>query len=530
MVSSHQNQKTRRAVAYTRISSERQINGESPETQIATIQAYSDREGIKIEKVFHDEAKTGKNTDRAEVQNMLSYLKQRRGEIDYVIVYSMSRASRDIISYVTGFLAPLKALGVSVRSATEPVDDSAYGQFMEGFNVLVAQLDNQHKRDFTVDNMTALAHQGYWQAPPVLGYSLHKVQNENGKMRPTLKPDAKAPLVKQVLERFSEGGITKAELTRYAKVIGLRSRYGKVLSETGIHKLIAKPVYAGYIQNSFTEGQLVPGKHTAIISKETYDRNQRLLYGTRKRLGEVRQKLHPDYPLKGTVMCPNCGKPMYASAPRSGSGSKSPRYDCFRQGCKGHVRSIKAVSMHDSFEELLERIQPAEPVLELFREVVIERMTHDLGSLNSKKAAVNRKLETLSDNRLEVLKKYSNDKFTDEEKNDLIGSIDEDREELTKELSKIEAQQNIQEKDVDLAVAVMRDTKLQWQISSPFAKQKFQSALFPEGLVYDADNKRFGTTKISALYRVLPSKKDSEESPKSILVAGRGFEPLTSWL
>ena len=87
--------------------------------------------------------------------------------------------------------------------------------------------------------------------------------------------------------------------------------------------------------------------------------------------------------------------------------------------------------MHDSFEELLERIQPAEPVLELFREVVIERMTHDLGSLNSKKAAVNRKLETLSDNRLEVLKKYSNDKFTDEEKNDLIGSIDEDREELT---------------------------------------------------------------------------------------------------
>ena len=43
--------------------------------------------------------------------------------------------------------------------------------------------------------------------------------------------------------------------------------------------------------------------------------------------------------------------------------------------------------------------------------------------------------------------------------------------------------------------------------------------------------KQAGENSVSDdFYRVLPNKKDSEESPKSILVAGRGFEPLTSWL
>ena len=72
-----------------------------------------------------------------------------------------------------------------------------------------------------------------------------------------------APLVKQVLERFSEGDITKAELTRYAASIGLRSRYGKKLSEDRIHAMIKHAIYAGYVANKQTGWELVDGKHEA---------------------------------------------------------------------------------------------------------------------------------------------------------------------------------------------------------------------------------------------------------------------------
>lgn len=50
----------KKGLAYIRISSQRQINGESPETQAATIQKYADNEGIEIIDWFYDEAKTGK--------------------------------------------------------------------------------------------------------------------------------------------------------------------------------------------------------------------------------------------------------------------------------------------------------------------------------------------------------------------------------------------------------------------------------------------------------------------------------------
>ena len=54
--------------------------------------------------------------------------------------------------------------------------------------------------------------------------------------------------------------------------------------------MIKHAIYAGYVANRQTGWELVDGKHEAIISHDTYDINQRLLYGKRKRAGEVRQK------------------------------------------------------------------------------------------------------------------------------------------------------------------------------------------------------------------------------------------------
>ena len=99
---------TKRALAYVRISSQRQTNGESPETQQQAIHTYADHNDIEIAKTFYDEAKSGKNTDRPALKELIQYASNHRGDIDYVIVYKMNRASRGITSYVTGFLLPLK--------------------------------------------------------------------------------------------------------------------------------------------------------------------------------------------------------------------------------------------------------------------------------------------------------------------------------------------------------------------------------------------------------------------------------------
>ena len=364
----------------------------------------------------------------------------------------------------------------------------------------------------------------------MVGYDTYKIPNELGKMRPTLKPNNMAPIVRQVLERFSQGDITKAELTRYAASIGLRSRYGKKLNEDRIHAMIKHPIYAGFVANKQTGWELVEGRHKSIISRDIFEMNQTLLYGKRKRAGEVRQMFNPDYPLKGLVLCPSCMKPLYASAPKTGAGGKSPRYHCSRPQCKGKYKSIKAAVMHEDFEDMLRNIKPDDRLLTLYKEVLIAEATNQLGNINTKITKARRQLDTIAENRLNAIKKFNSDQLTIEEKTELVNAYDEEKEIVTNELHQLERQQTIREADIDIALDVMRDVDKQWLLASPSSRVRFQSILFPRGLVYDYEQHRFGTSEISTFYRVLPTKKDSEEPSKSFLVAGARFELATSWL
>ncbi len=522
---------SRRAAAYVRISSQKQVNGESPTTQREAIQRYADSNDIEITGWFEDIAKSGKNADRDGLQDLMGYCLKNKGKVDHWIVYNMKRASRDIDTYSSEVRLVLKALGVTIRSATEPaVNETKEGRFMENLLVLLGQLDNEGKAEVTKDNMRALALQGWWQHPPIVGYETHKIVNDIGKSRPTLRPDSKASLVRDVLERFSQGNITKAELARYAATVGLRSRYGNKLSEDSVHRLLKHPVYAGYVLDNFTKDELIEGRHEAIISRDVYELNQTLLYGKRKRVGEVRLIFNPKYPLKGLVMCPSCMKPLYASAPKTGAGGKSPRYHCSRSSCKGLYKSIKASTMHKDFEELLTRVKPDERVLALYKEVLVAESANQLGSVNVSLGKLRTKLTKIESDRLTAIRKFNNDQLTHEEKELLARELDSEHLTLTNDIRKLEAQRLVRQTDIDLALSIMSNVDKQWSVASPQSKQRFQSLMFPQGLVYDYENHRFGTSQISPLYRLVATKKDSEEPSKSFLVAGAGFEPATLWL
>ena len=63
----------KRAAAYVRISSQKQVNGESPATQREAIQRYADFNNIDIVEWFEDIAKSGKNADRDGLQDLMGY-------------------------------------------------------------------------------------------------------------------------------------------------------------------------------------------------------------------------------------------------------------------------------------------------------------------------------------------------------------------------------------------------------------------------------------------------------------------------
>jgi hypothetical protein len=71
-----------------------------------------------------------KSTDRSQLQNLLTYCRLNKGRVHFVVVFNPTRFARDKYDH----FAPrshLQSLGISLRSATEPIDDTSTGKLME---------------------------------------------------------------------------------------------------------------------------------------------------------------------------------------------------------------------------------------------------------------------------------------------------------------------------------------------------------------------------------------------------------------
>jgi site-specific DNA recombinase len=515
------------AIAYVRVSSDKQKDNESPATQRKKVAEYAEANNIEIIRWFEDIAQSAKTANRKELKNLLHFTLTHRGKIDHLIVYKMSRASRDAPTFYADIMSILRPKGITIRSATESFDDSPGGKFMQLLHLGMAEFDNGIKSEYTKDVMQQLALQGYYQHPPVVGYEVCKIKNSEGKYRPSLKHSSMAPKVKAVLERFSVGDISKAELTRYAEEVGLRSRNDKVLGKDSINRLLINMTYAGYIKDCHTNFEEKPGKHPQIISKATYDKNQTLLHGKHNRIDEIHLKKNEGYVLKGTLLCAGCNRYQYASAPRTGNGGHSPRYHCGK-GCQ--IPSFPAKVVHAGFKELLKQIKPTPGAIKLYKEILIREMNSQLGRINKEVEGYRDTLNAISTSRVNGIQQFTAGELTKDEKDDLMKALEAQKQETSLLLEEAEQKQSFREADINAAMDFMEHVDKQWETVSFDMQQRFQKMIFPQGVTYDLEKGTFGTSEISILYRLTDIKKSPQGTQKFNLVAGAGLEPATSWL
>jgi len=74
--------------------------------------------------------------------------------VHVVIVFNLTRFARDKYDHFA-LRSHLQSLGISLRSATEPIDDTSTGKLMEGVLAAFAQFDNDVRSDRTRASMKA---------------------------------------------------------------------------------------------------------------------------------------------------------------------------------------------------------------------------------------------------------------------------------------------------------------------------------------------------------------------------------------
>ena len=123
-------------------------------TQEKVCREYCFREGYEIASIFIEEGESAKTANRTKLKELLTFCNDKKNRVDVLVVNSVDRFSRDRYAHVTD-RAILSKRGITLRSATEPIDDSAAGKLVEGILSNIAQFENDHKAEQTKPGMKA---------------------------------------------------------------------------------------------------------------------------------------------------------------------------------------------------------------------------------------------------------------------------------------------------------------------------------------------------------------------------------------
>ena len=289
-----------RAVIYCRVSSQEQLKGLSLETQSQACVEYCRAHGMEVAEIFVERGESASTADRTQLQKMLSYCRQHRGRVHFLVVYMLDRFARNQYDH-HALKALLQKLGITLRAVAQPIDDSATGKLMDGILAAFSEFDNNLRRDRCVTGMQAAASRGRWVFPPPLGYQA-ALKPDGTK---TIEPDPEtAPLLRHAFEMAASGVCEVVDILREMRIRGLKGSRGGKISSSALHKILRKPLYYGRLQVD-KWGIDVDGDFDGIVDEETWVKAQAAISGKRELAPRYRIK-HPDFPLRRFVRCGLC--------------------------------------------------------------------------------------------------------------------------------------------------------------------------------------------------------------------------------
>ena len=126
-----------KVVAYCRVSTNKEEQLDSLESQQKFFGEYSKRNGYSLIKIYADEGKSGtKMKNRTELLKMLS--DANKGLFDVVLIKDVSRLARNTLDFLTS-IRKLKALGIKVIFVNYDQTSSDSSEFMLTMLSAIAQ-------------------------------------------------------------------------------------------------------------------------------------------------------------------------------------------------------------------------------------------------------------------------------------------------------------------------------------------------------------------------------------------------------
>lgn len=317
-----------KAAEYARYSTDRQTEN-SIAYQFGEIRRYCRDHDIEIVASYQDEACSGTNADRDGFQRMLR--DAQRGSFDAVVIYDVSRGSRDVGDWFT-FRKRMMALGITVISATgQRLGDLTNGQdfLLELLTVGMGQAEVLGTRQKSLAGVATKAKQGIFLggfAP--LGYDIVDGQY-------VINP-SEAAVVRKIFDLYAAGQSITKMVDAMQGTLGKR---GRPFGKNSFLEILKNERYIGvytwnkkqyHILRKWAGGVANPnvirleGVIPPIIDMTTWERVQKRMNDNKRGQYKARRR----YLLTGLIECASCGAAYVGHTSKNAKGHETSYYCC----------------------------------------------------------------------------------------------------------------------------------------------------------------------------------------------------------
>ena len=513
----------RRAIIYTRVSTDEQNNGYSPSDQKDKLHKYCENNNIEIVGFYHDD-ESGKTFNRPRWINIMQFIKKNSGYVDNILFLKWDRFSRNVAeAYIT--IRDLKKMGVEPQSIEQPLDfEIPESKIMLAIYLAAPEVDNDRRALNIFHGIRRGKKEGRWLGARLRGYI--NTRDENNK--PIMAPEGgrKEELVKRAFSEFTTGVYNIEELRRKLNKEGLdcsRNSFWMLLRNKGYIGKVLVPAYKD------EAAYWVDGIHTAIIDEKTFYSVQDILDGRKKNIPNKNQTVRDEFPLRGYLTCPQCNKNLTASASRGRAGGRFLYYHC-GSGCKERQ---KASVINDGIVPFLAEFKANPQATTLFATILKQQ-------LKQNNTAGKKELETIAKSIGKQKQRLKNAKdmmldgeFSASEYKDMKLEIENELEKLNRD--ELQFRQGIENYDskIDDCLDLLLNIDEYYVTKNTEVKQKIIGSMFPEKLIFE--NNQYRTTKTNDVVGLIcPKDKDLGKKKggkkfdltnSSLQVVLRGIEP-----
>lgn len=485
-----------RAVLYLRVSSAGQVKtdydpeGISIPAQRVACERKAGQLDLEIVDEYVEPGRSGTEmTKRIAFQELLDRIRRTR-DVDYVIVYELSRLARNRIDDAI-VMADLRKRGVTLISATESVDDTPVGQLMHG--ILAAFNEYRSAKDGAdiAYKMGEKAKKGGTLGIAPIGY-LNTIDRREGREIRSVSVDPdRAPFVKRAFELYADGDATIESIVEELNDRGLTTRPTQAraagpISKSKVAAMLKDPYYLGLVKY---KGQTFDGRHEPLISQELFDRVQDLLEA-RGYAGERRRRNH--HYLKGSLFCGRCFgerdeiRRMIVQRATGRHGGEYRYYFC--RGVQSHICDAPYSNLdlvEAAVEEHYATIRFHPDFIKSLRKAMKQTLLDSTNVSRLLRADIAKQLKTLDTKEDNLLDFAASGTLAADKINQRLRDIERQRAKLTEQLDGIVDELPGAEQFMDVCLRLLEDPGKLYETASDETRRRLNQAIFTHLFVYN---------------------------------------------